>query len=313
MIPRPVRLLPALLVPLAFTGLAAAQESTPPATPPAGPPVNAAAATRTPPPPPPVVPMRSRGGTPGERERVIQGADDVGPLSTAQWVDLRQDVDGGFGFGSVYRDGDLFMRSLGALQAIFPRSEYMSPRVGLSSARVPAGTRFQIGEPVRNPEWQPRPDMRNGRISGPMVPAGPLAIAAVGQSDGAVRVDPFAPARVVGTGLVNDPVVVRQRMGIESAGPLGAIRVDEHGRPLAEAGAGPGADAGTGTADPDADPRTANRPSDASLPERRRTGAASPPRLSSTPMPAIVGDREYRRSRLRAILDRALAGARSSR
>lgn len=299
MIPRSVRLLPALLAPLALLGPAIAQETPPPNSPPTSPPTTGpgpgtAPATRTPPAPPPVVQMR----TTDRGDRVIQGAEDVGPLSTAQWIDLRQDVDGGFGFGSVYRDGDLFMRSLGALRAVFPRSEYMSPRVGLSSASVPAGTQFQIGEPLRSPEWQARPDMRNGRAPSLLVPGGPLAIAPANPEAGAVRVDPFSRGRVIGTGLANDPVILRQLFGRDTPVPSRSVEVDENGRPLAEA---------------DRVERTANRPSDDSLPGRPQAGAASPPRLTPMPMPAIVDDREYRRSRLRAILDRALAGARSTR
>ncbi|MHC4810414.1 MAG: hypothetical protein ACYTEV_08615 [Planctomycetota bacterium] len=255
----------------------------------AGPP--AAADTTTPPPDASAIPRRPAGpapvpaaAAPGRRpldprdpRRVIQGAEDVGPLSTAQWVDLRRDVDGAFNFGTVYREGDLFMRSLGALRAVFPRSEYMSPRLGSSMARIPAGTRFMIGDGVQTPEWTARSGMLQmrsddgGTVDG-RVSSGLAAGLGPSAGPGAVPVDGRSAGRVLGTGLANDPVVMRHRL--ESRTPHLA-----------------GPDPRAATADVAAGDRTL---------------------LPPEPLPPIVEDPAYRRDRLRAILLRAVAASRSS-
>jgi len=273
--------------------LATAAAADPPPTPPSTP-ASTTPGQATPPVVPPTgPPLRDlRGGPPAPRDvttpprRVIQGAEDVGPLSTAQWIDLRQDVDGSFGFGSVYEapEGDLYMRSLGALRAVFPRSEYMSPRLGLSAARIPAGTVFIVGDPVVVPQWALRPGMIDARAGETRLGAGPMAIAPrpLGPDEadpGATPVDAFGGGRVRGTGLIDDPVMIRARLGLED--------------PRDEAA------------------RAATRPSDAPLPARPRTGAASPPRPA--PMPAIVDDPDYRRERLREILMRAVERTRAAR
>lgn len=281
---------------LVIPAAAAPAADPPPASPPASSGGQAAPPAVPPAIPPAVPPNRDRrAGPPGPRDpavpprRVIQGAEDVGPLSTAQWIDLRRDVDGGFGFGSVYEaggdgEGDLYMRSLGALRARFPRSEYMSPRVGLSSAPIPAGTRFSIGEPLVAPSWSARPGMIDARAGDRRMIEGPMAIAPrpLGPDEaaiaGAMRIDGLGGGRVRGTGLLDDPVVMRDRLGLD--------------------------DPRTGAA------RAGTRTSDTSLPERPRTGAASPPR--PTPMPAIVDDPDYRRERLREILMRAVARTRAA-
>ncbi len=244
-------------------------------------------------PPPPVVGPRTPGspGDPLAPRRIIQGREDVGPLSTAQQIDLRRDVDGGFSFGSVYRQGDLLMRTLGALRAVFPRSEYMSPRAGVTVAGIPAGTRFQIGAPLETPVWQHRAGMIDPSLAAGLITDGRSSSLAVSPEAGAVPVDPRTGGRVIGTGLAGDPVVQRARLGL--TGPAND-RVDDAARAAGDPRTARSA-------------RTAIRPSDGSRSERPRAGAASPPRRMS--MPAIVDDPSYRRERLRAILGRAVAEA----
>ena len=269
-----------------LTVSAAGQTAPPNAAPPAtatadatAEPPAAAAAPRRPLGPAPVPPAAAAGRRPldpRDPRRVIQGAEDVGPLSTAQWVDLRRDVDGAFNFGTVYREGDLFMRSLGALRAVFPRSEYMSPRLGSSMARIPAGTRFMIGAGVQTPEWSPRSGMLqmrsdvgvtvDGRVnSGLASGLGPAA------GPGAIPVDGRSEGRVLGTGLANDPVVMRHRL--ESRSPQIA-----GGQPRAAA--------------------------------EDRVTSGDRVLLPPEPLPPIVEDPAYRRDRLRAILLRAVSASR---
>lgn len=208
-----------------------------------------------------------------EPERVVQGSEDVSPNARAQWVDLRVDVDGGQSFGAVYRVENGFMRSQGALRAIFPRSLPMSPRLDLSAAAIPAGTMWQIGEPWVMPAWQARPGMVDGL----------RAANGAGATPGTVRVRGAVPAAST---LAIPGALVAAPQPATMNGP-GDAAAPERGRTSPSA-------------------RAATPPRDASLPERRVMGAASPPR--SATLPAIVSDETYRRERLRAILSRALSG-----
>ncbi len=74
---------------------------------------------------------------------------DVNSLSTSL-RDMQVDLRVPLGFSNVYRvpgQSDKFMRASGGLFAIFPQSQYVSTRQGLS-AKVPAGTTYHIGLPT---------------------------------------------------------------------------------------------------------------------------------------------------------------------
>jgi hypothetical protein len=73
---------------------------------------------------------------------------DVNPLS-ASLRDMRVDLRQPTGFENVYRvpgRPDMFMRSSGALNAVFPQSAY-AQTAGGPLPIIPAGTVFYIGEP----------------------------------------------------------------------------------------------------------------------------------------------------------------------
>jgi hypothetical protein len=97
--------------------------------------------------------MRSGPGIPGAPpmlQRIEQNVADVGPLSdTLRKMDFQIDLHSPTGFSNVYRvpgRPDLFMRSSGAVHAVFPQSVYVETERGLTPA-VPAGTTFAIGMP----------------------------------------------------------------------------------------------------------------------------------------------------------------------
>lgn len=91
---------------------------------------------------------------------VDQTVADLDPLLTSfrdMQVDLRQPL----GFQGVYRvpgQEDKFMRSSGALYAVFPHSIYTSTKKGIAPL-VPAGTVYYIGLPV---DMQTQPAGRDG-------------------------------------------------------------------------------------------------------------------------------------------------------
>lgn len=120
--------------------------------------------------------------TEGGAEPVDQGFEDRGPLSTSLREIPAELRVGGGGFGRVYRlpglDGQ-YVRSSGALRAVFPRSLYVSTRQGVIMP-VPAGTVYVIGDP-RGTEVQRRARAFHARQlddtgdPGPALPIGPVS------------------------------------------------------------------------------------------------------------------------------------------
>ncbi len=104
---------------------------------------------------------------PAQPVRVDQGVGDISPLNTSLLqvpADLRADNN----FQGVYqapgRPGE-FMRTAGAINAVFPRSDYIATGGGLMPI-VPASTVFYIGQPLpqtpshSEPAGPPQPDNR---------------------------------------------------------------------------------------------------------------------------------------------------------
>ncbi|MFK7961538.1 MAG: hypothetical protein AB8G96_13545 [Phycisphaerales bacterium] len=227
---------------------------------------------------------------PTEPVRVSPGDGDLGPTSEVQWVDQRVNSIGSNDFSSLYRVEDGFMRSLGALRAVFPRSIYVSPGGGPSVPIIPYDTIFMIGDPDGGAITPivPRPGMiANRRISG----------------------DPRAASRPVGPGAATadpllDPgrslIAADDRQRPSEAALANARRVRE----LAAAGtiAGPDLqgfrDAWNAEAEAAAAP---NARAETVLPRPER------PTRPAIEMPAIVSDPAYRSARLASILRRALA------
>ena len=89
-------------------------------------------------------------GVPPMLQRVDQSISDVSPLSgSLRQVDMAADLRSPMGYQQVFRvpgRDDLLMRANGAMYVIFPQSEYVRTKYGMTPV-IPAGTIFSIGLP----------------------------------------------------------------------------------------------------------------------------------------------------------------------
>ena len=102
---------------------------------------------------------------------VEQGIEDVEPAAVSlrvPWVDLREPL----GFDEVWQglwsdpflgEREVFMRSSGAITAVFPRSSYVQTEEG-TLVEIPAGTIFYLGRPPAGLERAPERESPPGRI-----------------------------------------------------------------------------------------------------------------------------------------------------
>ena len=107
----------------------------------------------------------------GFRRLIEQGIEDVEPAAVSlrvPWVDLREplgfdEVWQGLWSGPFLGEREVFMRSSGAITAVFPRSSYVQTEAG-TLVDIPAGTIFYLGQPTTDLERAPERESPPGRI-----------------------------------------------------------------------------------------------------------------------------------------------------